>query len=111
VSLHQTHLPKLDDLDIVDYEADSKDVQLNERADQVSVYMETVPKFGLAWSEYYVGVSLLALLTLFAAEYGVPLIEAVGSLTWSGLFFVLIGGSAAFQTISQGSSFIPRIRD
>lgn len=111
VSLHQTHLPKLDELDIIDYEADSKNVHLNDRADEVSVYMETVPKFGLAWSEYYVGISILALLTLFAAEYGVPLITALGSVTWAVLFFVLIGVSAGFQTISQGSSFIHRIRD
>lgn len=110
VSLHQTHLPKLDELDIVDYEADSKDVYLNDRADEVSVYMETVPKFGLAWSEYYVGISILAVLTLFAAEYGVPLIAAIGSVTWAFLFFGLVAVSATYQTISQGSSFIHRIR-
>nr|WP_162993812.1 hypothetical protein [Halalkalicoccus subterraneus] len=39
VSLHQTHLPKLDGLDVVDYDTDSKEVELRDRADQVRAYM------------------------------------------------------------------------
>jgi predicted transcriptional regulator len=40
VSLHQTHLPKLNDLGIVVYDDDEKEVSLAENADEVLVFME-----------------------------------------------------------------------
>lgn len=39
VSLHQTHLPKLDGLGVVDYDTDSKEVELHDRASHVKAYM------------------------------------------------------------------------
>ncbi len=44
VSLHQTHLPKLDDLGIVEYDQRSKELLLKDRAREVEVYMEVVPQ-------------------------------------------------------------------
>ena len=111
VSLHQTHLPKLDELDIIEYDQSAKTVELNERAEQVSVYMETVPKYGISWSEFYLGVSVLGLLFILAAEVGVPLLAGVGSLALAAATFVLIAGSALYQTYDQGSSIIHRLRE
>ncbi|MFC6904190.1 DUF7344 domain-containing protein [Halalkalicoccus tibetensis] len=39
VSLHQTHLPKLEGLGVVDYDTDSKDVELRDQAEFVAAYM------------------------------------------------------------------------
>ena len=110
VSLHQTHLPKLDELDIVEYDQSAKTVELNERAEQVSVYMETVPKYGLAWSEYYLAVSTLGLLFIIAGEVGVPVLASIGSLALASATFVLIIGSAVYQTYAQQSSVFHRLR-
>ena len=64
VSLHQTHLPKLDELGIVEYDESDKTVTLDEAASrEVGVYMETVSKYGISWSEYYLGVSVLGLVS------------------------------------------------
>ena len=111
VSLHQTHLPKLDELGIVDYDQSAKTVELNDRARQVSIYMETVPRYGLSWSEYYVAVSVIGLLLLVAVEIGVPLIAAVGSQAVAAAVLVLILASAAYQTYDQGSSIVHRLRE
>ena len=110
VSLHQTHLPKLDELDIVEYDQSAKTVELNDRAEQVSVYMETVPKYGLSWSEYYLGVSVLGLLLIIAGEIGVPVLASIGSLAFASATFVLIIASAVYQTITQQSSVFHRLR-
>lgn len=67
VSLHQTHLPKLDELEIVEYDDDSKNVTLQERVEEVEVYMEVVPQYGLSWGEFYFGLALLGLLMTIAA--------------------------------------------
>jgi hypothetical protein len=111
VSLHQTHLPKLNELDIVEYDQSAKTVELNERAEQVSVYMERVPKYGLSWAEYYLAVSVLGLLLIVAGEGGVPVLAGVGSLTFAAATFALIIASAVYQTYSQQSSVLHRLRD
>lgn len=111
VSLHQTHLPKLDELDIVDYDQSAKTVELNDRARQVNVYMETVPRYGISWSEYYFAVSVLGILLVLAGEFGVPVLAEIGSLALATGVFLLIGVSAVYQMISQQSSFIHRMRE
>lgn len=111
VSLHQTHLPKLDELGIVDYDQSAKTVHLNERAKQVSVYMETVPKYGISWSEYYVGTAIVGLLLVLGAQIGVPFIADIGTVVWAVLLFILIGVSGVYQTVQQGSSLLHRLRE
>lgn len=64
VSLHQTHLPKLDDLGIVDYDTNSKTVHLRERSGAIEPYMGTVePAVDRvpAWAYLAVGVVGMAL--------------------------------------------------
>jgi hypothetical protein len=110
VSLHQTHLPKLDDLGIVEYDESDKTVTLDETASrEVGIYMETVPEYGISWSEYYIGLSVLGVLILVATRVGAPVISSVGTAVWMGVILTLIGGSAVYQTIQQGSSIRHRL--
>lgn len=111
VSLHQTHLPKLDELGIIDYDQSGKTVKLNERAEEVSVYLETVPKYGLSWGEYYLGISLVGILLIIAAELGVPGIGLLSVTGWAIIIFGIVGLSGAYQTARQGSSLIHRLRE
>lgn len=76
VSLHQSHLPKLDELGIIDYDGDSKEVQLRDRVEEIEVYMEVVPEYGLSWGEFYFGLALLGLVTAVAAAVGAPWISS-----------------------------------
>jgi hypothetical protein len=110
VSLHQTHLPKLDELGIIEYDQSEKTVALDDEASrEVSVYMETVPRYGISWSEYYAGVSTLGLLLVAATEVGVPVIEGVGAAVWASVVLAVVTVSAAYQTTRQGSSFLHRL--
>ena len=111
VSLHQTHLPKLDNLGIIDYDESAKTVGLTERAQRVNVYMETVPRYGISWSEYYLAVSAVGLLLVIASVIGVPVLGAPGAVAWATLTLLLIGGSATYQTIQQGSSILHRLSE
>ncbi|WP_101298136.1 DUF7344 domain-containing protein [Halegenticoccus soli] len=111
VSLHQTHLPKLDDLGIVAYDANAKEVTLAEHADEVTVYLEIVPKYGLSWGEYYLGLGLLGLLVLIAERFGVPVVSAVDAAVLGGAFFALIVVSAVYHITTQQSSLFHRLKD
>ena len=112
VSLHQTHLPKLDQLGIVSYESDAKIVDLEDRVREVEVYMEIVPRYGLSWGEYYFALGMLGMLTTIAALLGVPGIAAAGITVVATGFFIVLMGSATYQVYSQQDRVVfSRIRD
>lgn len=111
VSLLQTHLPKLDELGIIDYDSNGKTVQVADAMEDVSVYLETVPRYGISWSEFYTAVSVLGILTVVGAQYGTPVLATVQPITWAYGFFVLLAASGVYQTIDQGSSFVHRLGD
>ncbi|QLD87373.1 hypothetical protein HWV23_02040 [Natronomonas halophila] len=101
VSLHQTHLPKLDDLGILEYDGESKTVTLADRVEEVEVYMEVVPRYGLSWGEVYFALGLLGLLTTVAAIIGVPGISTL-SLGYIILgYFSLQMVASAYHVYSQ----------
>lgn len=109
VSLLQTHLPKLDSLGIVDYESDGKMVSVQGRMDDVTVYMEAVPKYGISRTEYYAALFLLGLLSVFGSELGAPLLASVSGAVWAYAFFILGLASAIYHIYRQGSTVFHRL--
>jgi hypothetical protein len=101
VSLHQTHLPKLDELGIVVYDSDSKEVSLQRKMREVEVYMDVVPKYGLSWGEYYFALGLLGMLSTLAVLLGVPGVAALGITVLASGFFVVLMLSATYQVYDQ----------
>ena len=111
VSLHQTHLPKLDGLGIISYDSDGKEVALASNVDEVAVYLEIVPKYGLSWGEYYLGVSLFGLLALTGEAMGLPGLTALGPTYLGAGILLVIMSSATFQVINQRSTLLHRLRE
>lgn len=111
VTLIQSHLPKLDDFGIVDYDDQAKTVALARRSEEVWVYLETVPKYGISWSEFYLGTACLGGLLLLATEIGVPLIAGVSPTGWATVILLLISGGAVYQILHQESSIWHRLQN
>jgi predicted transcriptional regulator len=111
ISLQQTHLPKLSELGIVSYDENAKTVSPAQNAAEVGVYMEVVPKYGLAWSEYYAALGILGTLVVLAASIGTPFLSALSPGSWALLLFLVVAASAAYQTNHQRSSLVHRLRD
>jgi hypothetical protein len=109
VSLHQTHLPKLDDLGIVSYDADEKWVCLADRAAEVTIYMEVVPKYGLSWGEYYFGLGLLGFLLLVGWAVGVPVLASTEPFVLAVGTLAVLVVSAVYHIGTQGSTLLDRI--
>jgi hypothetical protein len=110
ISLQQTHLPKLAELDVVEYDENTKEVRPADNARDVGVYMEVVPKYGLAWSEYYAGLGILGILLVTATSVGVPGLSAVRPSVWAAVVFALVAASSVYQTVTQRSSLVHRLR-
>ena len=110
ISLQQTHLPKLDGLDIVDYDDATREVRPGDNAAEVGVYMEVVPRYGLSFAEFHAGLGALGALLVVAAAVGVPALSAVSPVAWAVVGFVAITGSGLYRAYSQRSSLVHRLR-
>jgi len=96
VGLHQCHLPKMDDMDIVNFNQDRGYVELGANVDQLDPYLDPVTTDDQSWHTYYLGLSGLGV--------GAIAISLAAGLT-AALTQVLLGvvvagylGLAAYQT-------------
>jgi DNA-binding transcriptional ArsR family regulator len=65
-SLHQTHLPKLDEAGIVDYDRDRGTVTVAAGAADLEAYLASADGDGREWSRFYLVLSALSLVSLLA---------------------------------------------
>lgn len=98
VSLHQTHLPKLDEWNVIDYDNQSKEVALQDTAQEVEVFMEVVPVGDIPWENYYLGLGVLATVTLLAVKLRVVTITELGLEFWAWFYILLFTLSALYHT-------------
>ncbi|ADJ15905.1 DUF7344 domain-containing protein [Halalkalicoccus jeotgali] len=100
VSLHQTHLPKLDSLGVVEYDTDTNTVSLREEASEVAAYMGGAPGSTVHWARIYLALSVLGLVKTVVALLAIePLTRAalVGAL----IMFVVMMGLAGYHVWLQ----------
>jgi len=110
VSLHQTHLPKLDELGILEYNTESKEVTLRDRAAEITTYMEVVPRYGITWAEYYLVLGILGFGTVLAASLGTPLLGAIGAGPVAVVYLLILAASAAYHVNSQDRQLFEGLR-
>lgn len=77
VSLYQTHIPKLADIGIVDYDQDAGVVELTDRAEDVEVFFSPDADQEQPWQLYYLGLAALSGLVLSLIVLGVPPLGAL----------------------------------
>jgi hypothetical protein len=109
VTLHQNHLPKLDDLDIVEYDDTSKVIELGQRADEIDVYLEIVEEGHLSWAEYYLGVVALGLVSTLASSVGTPVLAALDPVVYASGALLGLLVSISLQIREQGSPWFDRL--
>ena len=95
-SLHQTHLPKLDEAGVVEYDRNRGTITLADRAADLEPYLATPDERQVPWWACYLGLSALAACLVAAAWLG-----AVSGLTAAGLIaalFAVVAGTNAYLT-------------
>lgn len=90
-SLHQTHLPKLDDAGIVSYDRENGTVTLADRADDLDAYFERVGQYDVPWWALYLGLSVVATLVLLAGLLDVFPPSLLPDLAIAGAVVALFG--------------------
>ncbi len=96
-SLHQTHLPKLDELGIIKYHIDSREIELRDGAKQVDRYMDVVTKYGVTWGEYYQLLGISGQMLVIFSLVGLPLVGAIDPILWASLVLGVFAISVGYQ--------------
>lgn len=60
VSLYQTHIPKLAEVGIIDYDKDSGLVRMTDRANRVNRYLVAEEPDGFQWELHYLGLAIVS---------------------------------------------------
>jgi hypothetical protein len=100
-SLHQTHLPKLDEHGIIEYDKDRKTVTLRSKARRVDLYMEVLTPYGITWSTYYRTLSVLSLMGVLAVQLVPAGSQGRYAMLIAGVFLAVIALSTAYQLWSN----------
>lgn len=90
-SLQQTHLPKLDEADVIRFEDGA--VELGERSDELEVYVDVVEGDDIPWSEYYLGLTAVCG-ALIAAVWLTGGTAVFGGLGWATVVVIAFALSA-----------------
>ncbi len=93
VALYQTHLPKMDDAGIVDYDQDRGLITLADNADLLVMYLDTENHYRDRWDRWYASLSVVGAVLVAGVVVGVgPLalapVAAVSGLVVAAFLFV-----------------------
>jgi hypothetical protein len=87
-SLYQTHIPKLESLKIIAYNREKDILELLPAAHDFDIYIETVKRGDISWSQFYLGLSILVIAGSLAIFVG--LINWITSTQWMLLTSIVL---------------------
>ncbi|MFB6175985.1 MAG: hypothetical protein ABEI99_02360 [Halobaculum sp.] len=103
-ALQQSHLPKLAEAGLIDYDDRAGLVRPRPELEEYDVYMEVVGGREIPWSEYYLGLSGVAAALTAAVWVGAWPFAALPDVAWLTAVVVAFTVSAAAHTyLSRGT--------
>lgn len=100
ISLYQTHLPKLDEANIVDYDRDDGVVRLGDRATDLDIYLGDVSRDEFPWDRYYLALAGASALLVGAVWLNVPPFGLLSGLVLATIILVVFGASAVVHFVN-----------
>jgi len=100
VSLYQTHIPKLEEAGVVDYDADSGEVRLTSQVGRLSVHLDT-DEAGFPWQLYFLGLAAASLLFYVGVLVDLPLLGAIPLSVAVVVIVLAFAASAVAQYVAR----------
>ena len=106
ISLYQTHLPKLDETGIVDYDRDEGVVRLGDRSSDLDIYLGDVSREEYPWDRYYLGLVGASSLLVAAVWLNIYPFGLVPGLVLATVILVAFGVTAVahYLTYRRGGT-------
>lgn len=104
VSLYQTHVPKLDDSGLVDYNQETGEIQLTSSVNELDTYLPAEDGDGTPWQLVYMGIAAVGLAlygaaAVFPAAFGWLSLTLLGSVVMA--MFAIV--AAAHYLAARGT--------
>ncbi|PSP55922.1 hypothetical protein BRC82_03345 [Halobacteriales archaeon QS_1_67_19] len=99
ISLYQTHLPKLDEADIVNYDRDDGVVRLGDRASDLDLYLGDVSREEFPWDRYYLGLVGVSSLLVAAVWLKIYPFSMIPGLVLATVILAAFGVSSIVQYV------------
>ena len=100
-TLQQSHLPKLDEAGIVEFDSSRGIIRSTDVLSDLSIYLEIVPENEFAWHEYYLGLGAVCCALMVAVAAGVYPFAFAPPIIWGTVISVAVVGSAVVHIYSQ----------
>lgn len=107
VSLYQTHLPKLSEAEIVDYDDDEGVVEIASRADEIDAFLTPQTESSYPWQLHYLVLTAIGALFFVLSVAEIP---GMPSVTLVGVGFVVafaLSSVAHYRSYRQQRKEIP----
>ena len=106
-SLQQQHLPKMDELGIVEFNKNRGTVEPAPALEDVDLYLDVVSGKEIPWSEYYLGLSFVCAALVATVGAGVWPLTALSNFSWMVFIVVVFSTSAIahnYYTYEMGAN-------
>lgn len=97
-TLQQSHLPRLDEAGIVEFDANEGTITTTPQTRELTVYLEIVPEGEFPWREYYLSFGAISLAVMVVLWVGVYPFTLIPPLVWGTVMAALLTASALYHT-------------
>lgn len=102
-TLQQSHLPKMDDAGIVEFDRDRGTITAKDVVEELTIYLEIVPGREFAWHEYYLGLGAVCAALMAAVWAGIEPFASAAPIVWGTVISAAIAISAVVHVYTQRS--------
>lgn len=93
-ALQQSHLPKMDEIGVVEFDKDRGIVDPAESVEKLDIYLDVVRGDEIPWSKYYVGLSAVGAALVAALWLGAYPLTLLSNVAWAAFLTATFGVSA-----------------
>jgi DNA-binding transcriptional ArsR family regulator len=105
-ALHQTHLPKMHGLGVVEYDSDRGVVGLTDAIDQFDIYFDLVAADDIPWSQFYLALGSVTTALVTIGALGVQPFASVDGFGYALAVVFLFTVVAGYHTLRDRSRVV-----
>ncbi|MFD1685100.1 DUF7344 domain-containing protein [Halobellus litoreus] len=105
-ALHQTHLPTMDRLGVVEYDKDRGTITMTDHVRAFDIYLDVVPRDDIPWSQFYLVLGSVLSALVVVGALGFPPFSYVGGFGYALFVAAAFTVAGCVHTIRDRRSLI-----
>ena len=97
----QTHLPRMAEAGIVEFDRETSAVRPTDELDAVQLYLEYSPAHDIPWAEYYLGLAAVSAALVTVTWLAIPPFDRLGGLTVAAIVAAVLLASALVHVVQS----------